>query len=211
MQSLRSTFVPRIIDYEYVLSRATELGLRCVYYNSGAFAHGRDVDVKIVGWLGPDDPTIRADLPATLVRFPEPYAESLTDRLIETWRAHLPGPVWVMPKAHWSYELDHGNRWLADTLRGLGLDPAPLACVANAAAIEFEQAETSALGGFVRELLNRLAGSDFAILFPQHSHLVTVHHHKQLWWQTPDAAIIRHIQESTRIPAESDPTPQASA
>jgi hypothetical protein len=31
-----------------------------------------------------------------------------------------------------------------------------------------------------------LQASDFAVLFPDHPHLVTLHHHKQLWWQTRD-------------------------
>ena len=71
-----------IIDYQQVLDRTRELGLRCVYYNSGAFAHADSDGVRIVGWLGPDDPTIRVDLPATLIRVGEPYAENLADRLL---------------------------------------------------------------------------------------------------------------------------------
>lgn len=181
--------MPTIIDYPTVLATAQSLGLRCVYPNSGAFAHARGADVRIVGWLGPDDPTIRADLPATFRRFPEPYATSLANRLVEVWRAHLGGPAWVMPKAHWSYELDHGNHvWLPDALTQIGIDPRSLQALTTGAAIEFVHTDQRLFGQFVAELLEKLVGSDFAVLFPQHAHLVTVHHHKQLWWQTADVA-----------------------
>ncbi len=190
-QSIVSATISRvawIIDYQQVLDRTRELGLRCVYYNSGAFAHEDASDVRIVGWLGPPDPTIRVDLPATLISLPEPYAENLADKLLTIWPARIDGPAWLLPKSHWSFELDHGNRsWLPTALDQIGIDPGHLLERPNAAAVQFEPDESDKLRRIVIELLNHLETSDFAILFPRQQHLLTIHHHKQLWWQTKNA------------------------
>lgn len=181
-----------IIDYQHVLSRTRELGLRCAYYNSGAFTYPteRAPHVRIVGWIGPDDPTIRADLPATLVRVHEPYEANLARKLIAVWKSDIDGPAWVLPKSHWNFELDHGSRaWLPGVVESIGVDAGMLEGRTNAAAIEFSPARSHALETLLTALLTHLTGSDFAVLFPHHSHLVTVHHHKQLWWQTEDAAL----------------------
>jgi hypothetical protein len=34
-----------------------------------------------------------------------------------------------------------------------------------------------------------LTASDFAIAFPRRAVLCTLHHHKQLWWQTTDTGL----------------------
>lgn len=188
----RSGIVAFIIDYQHVLQTARELGFKCVYYNSGAFAYPPDRvnDVRIVGWLGPEDPTIRSDLPATLVQVHPPFEAHLSEKLIRIRDRRIDGPVWVLPKSHWAFELDpvHGV-WLTEALEKLGVDPGLLQNRPNAAAIEFSSQESAELGELVRQLLTHLSQSDFAILFPRHTHLVTIHHHKQLWWQTEDAAL----------------------
>jgi hypothetical protein len=181
-----------IIDYQHVLSRTREMGLRCAYYNSGAFTYPTDraQDVRIVGWIGPEDPTIRADLPATLVRVRPPYEANLTRKLIEIWKSEIDGPAWVLPKSHWSFELDHGSdAWLPGVIESIGVDPGMLEKRTNAAAIEFSQKQSDSLETTLTALLTHLRSSDFAVLFPHHSHMVTVHHHKQLWWQTEDEAL----------------------
>jgi hypothetical protein len=180
-----------IVDYQLVLAQMSAMGFRCAYYNSGAFAFagGQAQRLKIVGWIGPDDPSIRADLPATLVRVAPPYEQNLTRMLTRVWPGNIAGPAWVVPKAHWGFELNHGNRdWLAPTIERAGLDPEQLLTRTDAAAVAFEAGEVDLLEMMVESLLTHLSGSDFAILFPQHTHLLTIHHHKQLWWQTSDDA-----------------------
>lgn len=181
-----------VIDYQHVLQRARELGLKCVYYNSGAFAYPSDraSEVRIIGWLGPEDPTIRSDLPATLVQVQPPFECNLARKLVKTWNARIDGPAWVLPKSHWAFELDpiHGV-WLTEALERLGIDPGLLHNRPNAAAIEFRSDERAEVEELVQRLLTHLSQSDFTILFPHHTHLVTIHHHKQLWWQTEDGAL----------------------
>lgn len=167
------------------------MGFRCAYYNSGAFAFDcqQAQRVQIVGWIGPTDPSIRADLPATLVQVAPVYKQNLTRMLKQIWLEAIPAPAWVVPKAHWSFELNHGNPdWLADAITRVGLDPQALLTRTDAAAIAFEPAEVDSLGILVESLLEHLSGSDFAVLFPDQPHLLTIHHHKQLWWQTTDQA-----------------------
>jgi hypothetical protein len=38
-------------------------------------------------------------------------------------------------------------------------------------------------------MIRNLAGSDFLAAFPARPALCTLHHHKQLWWQTTEEAI----------------------
>ena len=176
-----------VVDYAQVLEQAQQLNLKSAYYNSGSFQYPKGERVNIVGWLGPDDPTIRTDLPATLVRVPPPYERNLSDRLDRMWREHLPGPAWVMPKSHWAFELDHGNGgWMEMALHTAGIEPATLRSRTDGSAIEFLLADTGFVG-FVQTLLVNLVTSDFSVLFPGYRQLVTIHHHKQLWWETPDA------------------------
>ncbi|GIW75857.1 MAG: hypothetical protein KatS3mg104_0920 [Phycisphaerae bacterium] len=188
----RSGIVAFVIDYQHVLQRARELRLKCVYYNSGAFAYPSDraSEIRIIGWLGPEDPTIRSDLPATLVQVQPPFECNLARKLVKTWMARIDGPAWVLPKSHWAFELDpiHGV-WLTEALERLGIDPGLLHNRPNAAAIEFCSDERAELEELVRRLLTHLSQSDFTILFPHHTHLVTIHHHKQLWWQTEDGVL----------------------
>ncbi len=184
-----------IIDYQHVLARMRALGFRSAYYNSGAFAFAStDAQQTIVGWIGPDDPTIRPDLPATLVRVPAPYEDRLAEKFLTIWPARLDGPAWMVPKSHWSFEMDHGSRtWLPGVIERAGVDPGLLESRTNAAAIEFSPDEAPSLSIVVQSLLSHLESSDFAILFPHHAHLVTVHHHKQLWWQTRDAQFAAYL------------------
>jgi hypothetical protein len=185
--------MPSIIPYSLVLEGMTAMGMRCVYFNAGAFAFTGDQPVSIVGWIGPDDASIRPDLPATLVRVDPPYGLNLAKKLVVAIARHLTGLVWVVPKSHWSFELTHSHGgWLSNALLQAGLseaDIARLAPLTSAAAIAFQPDEIDSLGGLVEALLDHLQASDFAILFPNHPHLVTVHHHKQLWWQTGDTEL----------------------
>lgn len=188
--------MPWIIDYPIVLDRMRELKLRSVYFNSGAFGFAVGEGVQIVGWLGPDDPTIRPDLPAKLIRVAEPYESSLSRKLCQTWAKSLDGPAWLMPAAHWAYELDfgHGN-WLGPLLESIDIDPGLLQDRPNGSAIEFASKDREKFERVIESLLLHLTASDFKIVFPHHRHLVTIHHHKQIWWQTTDETLAQRLSD----------------
>ena len=117
--------------------------------------------------------------------------------------------VWAMPRSHWAYELDFGSReWMPDLLRSVGVDPEHLAPLTTGAAIEFNWEESHEFASFLRSLLDNLSGSsDFQLAWPGRSVVCVVHHHKQLWWQTSDAAIHRELLKL----AESLTTPPAGS
>jgi hypothetical protein len=182
--------VPTIIDYPDVLARMRSDGFRCLYHNSGAFGFAADVRPCVMGWIGPDDPTIRPESMSHVRHFPPPYEQNLADGFVRMWRQKLPGPAWIMPASHWSYELEFGNAdWLPDQLRQIGIDPTSLRHRNNAAAIEFEPDESLAASELVSSMLELLRGSDFTLAFPGHAVICTLHHHKQLWWQMSDDSL----------------------
>lgn len=188
--------MPRIIDYSQVIDRAIgKLGLVSAYYNSGAFTYPRGEAVEIVGWIGPDDPTIHEALRPSIARITAPYEANLASSLERVWGDHIHGEAWVLPKAHWSFELEHGHGgWMRSALQDVGVDPASLEGLTNAPAIAFDRVEQGAFVRFVTSLLTCLVNSDFAVIFPDHRHLVTLHHHKQVWWQTPDAPFAQMLR-----------------
>ena len=183
--------VARVVDYADVCKQAETLGLVSAYYNTGAFTFPAGESVHIVGWVGGADSTIRPGL--TTVSVEAPVAVNLVNRLMTLWPEVIDGPAWVMPKSHWAFELDHGNgAWLGPALTAVGVDPEILRPRTDGTAIEFDPGDP-ATGGLLETLLTRLTASDFAVLFPRHRHLVTVHHHVQLWWQTPDAELVHRL------------------
>jgi hypothetical protein len=92
-----------------------------------------------------------------------------------------------MPKSHWAHELLHGSRvWMRPMLQSISIDADVLASRADAAALQFDVHEAQTLQQCVCTLLDRLEGSDFTIAFRAAPVLCTVHHHRQLWWQTID-------------------------
>ena len=188
--------MPTIIDYPSVLDQTRKQGLRSLYHNSGAFGFARDAKVFHAGWIGPPDETIRPAALALVQQLEPPYAAKLVDRLMRVWQSHLPGPMWVLPMSHWSFELDHGSKnWMPDLLHRIGIDPAPLSPLNNAPAIAFAITETDPAGTLITGLLENLKSSDFALLFPNHPVTCTLHHHQQLWWTTTDASLHAHLRE----------------
>jgi hypothetical protein len=181
--------LPRIIDYEIVLQRLTAEGLKCHYPNGGAF--GFDGGAEVRGWIGPADETIKPAARELARRVDEPYEANLAAAAVRAWQQYLPGDVWVMPAAHWAFELNDGSRgWLPEAVEKLGLDSRLLKDRNSAAAIEFSSAETVALQDFAQRLLERLAQSDFTLAFAGRKTVCTVHHHKQLWWVTADPRLV---------------------
>jgi hypothetical protein len=187
--------VPRVVHYDEVTGQAEALGLRSLYHNSGAFGFSDAATVQHLGWVGPPDASIRpAALP--LVRHvPPPYEPNLATLIARAWRDRLPGPAWVMPKSHWAFELDFGSSaWMPAALRAAGVDPQLLQGRNDGSAVEFLPTDESVFTGFAQRLLTDLAGSDFALLFPAHPVVCTLHHHKQVWWTTPDQALIAFLE-----------------
>ena len=188
--------VPTIVDYERVLQRMEAEGFRSLYHNSGAFGFARGADVKYAGWVGPADASIRAEARAFLRQIVPSYAENLARGAGDVWTEHLPGPAWVMPMSHWSYELDFGSRdWMPAALNAVGVDGDELVTRANGAALEFGAGERMLLEPLLAQLLSNLRTSDFMLAFPGRPALCTVHHHKQLWWQTTDGSLYAALMQ----------------
>ena len=187
--------MPRIIDYPSVVSQMTGLGLVSLYFNSGAFGFPTGVDTGAVGWVGTDDPTIRPAARALARPVAPPYEATLAGLAARAWRLHLPGPVWVLPKAHWAYELQFGSHeWMPALLREVGVSPEVLERRHDGTAVEFAPGEEDAFESLVRGLLGRLFGSDFMLAWPGRPVVCTVHHHKQLWWTTTDRALLQSLE-----------------
>ncbi len=202
--------MPRLIDYNHVLERMKQEGFVPLYYNAGAFGFAPDATAQVVGWLGSDDPSIRNEARQFTIRVAAPYEQCLSHMLTEAWQSHLPGELWLMPKSHWAYELDFGNTdWLPSALAELSIDAAKLKKLTNAAAIAFATDESDALQNFARTLFTHLHGSDFLAAFPSHKTLATLHHHRQIWWQTTNIEIaqrlraIAHANQSTQSSSSS--------
>jgi len=197
--------LPWIVDYEQVLRQMRSQEMRCLYHNSGAFGFGDGVVVRSLGWMGPEDPTVRLSARAQARQVPPPYEQNLADLVVRAWREVLPGKAWVMPRSHWSYELDFGSRdWLPAVLEHVGIDPGQLSSRNNAAAVEFTPTEREPFLHLTHSLLQMLLGSDFSVAFPGRPAACTLHHHKQVWWTTSDRdlyAALDHLLPATDSPA----------
>jgi hypothetical protein len=191
--------VPKIIDYRDVLARMTSDGLVSLYHNSGAFGFPKERETFARGWIGPADPTVRPQALALTRSVAAPYEQTLTDLTTRFWLEELAGPVWVMPRSHWSYELDFGSKsWLPAVLSEIGVDGELQITRNNAAAIEFATDESAHFGRLTLALLQNLIGSDFALAWPGRDILATVHHHKQLWWMTTNPDLLAKIDAMVR-------------
>ena len=187
--------MPSIVDYPGVLERMCGQGLRSLYFNSGAFGFPDGVATTSVGWIGPEDPTLRAAARELTTTVLPPFERTLARHVSNAWRQFLPGKVWLMPKSHWAYELDFGSRgWMPRALGRAGIDAAALQPRTNAAAIEFDYGESNRFDELVQILLEKLSGSDFALAFPGHPVVCTLHHHKQVWWTSTDFSLIDRLR-----------------
>lgn len=187
--------MPWIVDYSAVLEQMRRQEMRSLYYNSGAFGFPEGAAVESLGWIGPDDPSLRPEARILTRTVPAPHEANLTRLVVRAWDDLLPGKVWLMPKSHWAYELDFGSRdWLPALLEHAGIDSGLLAPRTNAAAIEFTPAEVEPFSHVVEGLLRMLLGSDFALAFPDRPVACTLHHHKQVWWTTSQPQLITSLQ-----------------
>ena len=184
-----------IVDYPIVLERMEREGFRSLYHNSGAFGFVDEVGTESVGWIGEADETLKPAARLLARQVAQPIEENLTKMAVRVWQEFLPGPVWVMPKSHWAYELEFGSReWMGTVLEKIGIEVALLTIRNNAAAIEFAADETEQFQILLKQLLTKLASSDFFLAFPGRRTICTVHNHKQLWWTTGDELVCRHLK-----------------
>jgi hypothetical protein len=184
--------MPHIVDYALVLEKLLGRGLVSLYHNSGAFGFPRSEDVKLLGWIGPDDGSIRTDLCKRTRRVPEPHAATLAHRLVAA-REILAGEAWLMPKSHWHFELHDGHpRLLESLLPAIGIEPSTLRDRNDGSAIAFSIDDDDLLRHTTARLLGGMRQSDFSIVFPEAASpaIVTLHHHRQIWWQTIDVVLI---------------------
>ena len=187
--------MPWIVDYSAVLEQMTGQGMRSLYYNSGGFGFPEGAAVESLGWIGPDDPSLRPEARAMSRTVPAPHEANLARLVVRAWRDLLPGKLWLMPKSHWAYELDFGSRdWMPALLEHAGIDAGLLSPRTNAAAIEFTPQEAAPAAHVIEGLLRMLLGSDFALAFPGRPVACTLHHHKQVWWTTTDPQLITSLQ-----------------
>jgi hypothetical protein len=187
--------MPAIIEYAAVLQRMTAEGFVCNYPNSGAFGFASHVEPLIRGWIGPPDATIKPGLLPMVKPFPPPWEANLAAAFVHLWQSALPGEVWLMPASHWHFEFHDGSRdWLADAMRAAQVDPAILYDRADGSAVAFAISEIPLLEPLLRQLLEHLTVSDFMLAFPGQAVLCLVHHHKQLWWMSTDAAFMEQAR-----------------
>ena len=192
--------MPQIVDFRQVIRQMKSIGMKSLYANSGAFGFADGTPVHHLGWTAGPDPTLRPAALAVAQAVPPPHSANLSALAITVWQRFAPGDLWVMPMSHWAYELDFGNgSWLATAIERIGLDPATLRPLNNAAALSFAAEESIIAGQFLTALLENLTVSDFALAFPTHPLRCTVHHHRQLWWTTSQGELIAKMNESYEI------------
>ncbi len=191
--------MPKVIEYEAMLAALLGQGFKSLYYNSGSFGFPPGVDAKTLGWIGPPDTSIRPEASAFTRQVSPPFESNLARLGSRAWQECLPGVVWAMPKSHWAYELDFGSReWMPAVLAGVGIESSELAPLTTGNAIEFAIEEGEAFDAFLSALLGNLSGSsDFQLAWPGQPVICTVHHHKQLWWTTSDAALHARLDALT--------------
>jgi hypothetical protein len=196
--------MPRVVDYAMVVEKLVARGLVSLYHNSGAFGFPRGTDVNMLGWIAADDASLRAEVRPLARRVD---AAELPGKFIAA-RERFAGDAWLMPKSHWHFELQDGHpQLLAALLPELGIDPATLRERNDGSAIAFSRDEDDLLRHAVARLIDGMRQSDFSIVFPDADALavVTLHHHKQIWWQATDAALIARLDaQSTQSSSSSE-------
>ena len=194
--------MPRIVDYLDVRQRMLGVGFVSLYHNSGAFGFPREADVKMLGWIGPEDGTIRVEMRPFVQSVPPPHAANLAAMLVQA-RRPLPGQAWLMPKSHWHFELHDGHPELLEALLpAIGIDADVLRERNDGSAIAFDADEDEVLRRAIERLLDGMRQSDFLITFPDAADagtraVCTVHHHKQLWWQTTSLGLIEMLKRQS--------------
>lgn len=164
----------RIVPYGEALSSLNAAGLRAAYPRGGALAFVEPRGQIVEGWLTGEDAALRPEARA--------WARVVGDvdalaRGVRARHEAFACAAWLMPKAHWAHELS-AHRWIEGVLPGVEV----LRGVADASAVELADGEE--VERVARALLNGLDGSDFTLAWAERAAFCTLHHRKQVWWQT---------------------------
>jgi hypothetical protein len=175
--------MPRLADHETLVQTLAAEGVRSVYHRGGAFAFDRQA-VLYRGWVDKPDPTIRpAWQEMTRLVDPGRMVDATAELLAEAGES-----VYLMPTSHWAHELE-AHPWLVELFESQSVGVSTLRGLSRAEPVVYElPREGAELRDAVGGLLTRLAESDFSIAVPGCPVLVTLHHHRQVWWRTPDVA-----------------------
>jgi hypothetical protein len=173
--------MPSRFDYQTLLQTLAGQGIRSVYHHGGAFEFDSP-DVHFRGWLTQPDPTIRPALRDLTRLLP-------TDKVIDA-TIHLlteaGDRVCLLPTSHWAHELE-AHAWIEELLASQSFDSTPYRGLNRAEPIIYVlPAERDGLRRVLASMLERLSESDFSLVVPGAALLGTVHHHRQVWWRTPD-------------------------
>jgi hypothetical protein len=181
--------MPWIIDYPLVLDQLRSgQGLRCLYFNSGAFAFPPAVEAIEVVW-----------------------ADDLARRFATAWTRVVLGTAWVMPMSHWNHELtnnDDNAAALSAVLERIGIDAGQLAQRTNAAAIEFGESEVESMFALIERLVSTGGSGGFQIAFPRRPALCAIERGGgAMRWTTPDRSIADELSKiGTSEAAATDDT-----
>jgi hypothetical protein len=194
--------MPRIVEFSQVRDRMIGSGFVSLYHNSGTFGFPREAEVKMLGWIGPADGTIRPEMRPHVRQILPPHTANLAAMLVRA-RKFLPREAWLMPKSHWHFELHDGHPELLEALLPeIGVDAALLRDRNDGSAIAFGVGEGDVLRRAIERLLDGMRQSDFLLAFPDAADagtraVCTVHHHRQLWWQTTSSDLIRQLENQS--------------
>ncbi len=176
-----------IIDYPKLLAAAADVGLECVYPNGAAFAPKQPWHVA--GWVTSDDTSLRPAFRDKVVRRqPEDLPQLTATASFEVLRAQ---EVWLAPVHHWAAELDHGDDAAGGSTRDLF--PPELAGRTQADGLRLTAADQ--LHSVLAALLPRLWKTDFTLLLPSVPVVITLHHHRQIWFRCEAEAMTQRLQE----------------
>jgi hypothetical protein len=178
--------VARLVAYAEVLEAAEAVGLRCVYPNGAAFAPTSG-DWAVAGWITGEDASVRS---AFRERVRRVAPSALANEVFQAWSTyfHDADEAWIAPAHHWAAELAHGrgDGATARLLQMHSIDTTPLMTRTAADAIALSSTE---LPSFLAALYDAMGKADFTLLLPGTPMVATVHHHRQCWWRTADAAV----------------------
>jgi hypothetical protein len=189
--------MPVIIDYPIVVETLKAQGMKALYYNSGTFGFVDEAATKYVGWIGAEDPTMRAAAREVARHVPAPYPQTLARMTRELWQRNSTGDIWFTPGSHWAFELeDGGNHFMPDLLGSVGIDADCLRDVNRAPAISFSPAESQVFESFLLAVFQHARFTDYGLILPNHPVVGLLHHHVQIWWRTTDPIWLAHLQKN---------------
>jgi hypothetical protein len=183
-----------IIPFEQLSQRLAAYGIRPRYSNSGRFDFEPGVQVQRRCLMAGPDASIRASLRPCCadLHTAEEVAAATAGHLAELGAA----PLYLVPHVHWEHEmLDHCPEVWRQVLQLAG-QPSDDPGLTGGNAVELE-ARGTPLAAMIRLLLQGLQQAD-ALLLGELPLIVKVHHHRQVWFSSPDTALLPVLPEGAR-------------